>query len=41
MEYRFILSCAAHLPRVNTITDEMMHRLEERFGVKAREGYLD
>ncbi|MCF0108684.1 MAG: rhamnulose-1-phosphate aldolase [Erysipelotrichaceae bacterium] len=31
----------AHLPRVNTITDEQMHQLEERFGVKAREGYLD
>lgn len=31
----------AHLPRVNTITDEQMHLLEERFGVKAREGYLD
>ena len=30
----------AHLPRVNTITDDMMHQLEERFGVKAREGYL-
>ena len=31
----------AHLPRVNTITDEQMHLLEARFGVKAREGYLD
>ena len=31
----------AHLPRVNTITDEMMHQLEVRFGVKGREGYLD
>ena len=30
----------AHLPLVNTITDEQMHLLEERFGVKAREGYL-
>ena len=30
----------AHLPRVNTITDEMMHQLEARFGVKGREGYL-
>ena len=30
----------AHLPRVNTITDENMHLLEKRFGVKAREGYL-
>ncbi len=31
----------AHLPRVNTITDGQMHLLEGRFGVKAREGYLD
>ena len=31
----------AHLPRVNTITDDMMHQLEQRFGVKGREGYLD
>ena len=31
----------AHLPRVNTITDEQMHLLEKRFGVKAREGWLD
>ena len=31
----------AHLPRLNTITDEALHQLEERFGVKAREGYLD
>ena len=31
----------AHLPRVNTITDEQMHQLEKRFGIKAREGYLD
>ena len=31
----------AHLPRVNTITDEMMHQLEARFGVKGREGYLE
>ena len=31
----------AHLPRVNTITDEQMHLLEGRFGVKARDGYLD
>ena len=30
----------AHLPRVNTITDAQMHLLEQRFGVKAREGYL-
>ncbi|MBQ9910390.1 MAG: rhamnulose-1-phosphate aldolase [Lachnospiraceae bacterium] len=31
----------AHLPRINTITDEEMHLLEKRFGVKGREGYLD
>ena len=31
----------AHLPRINTITDEQMHLLEGRFGVKAKEGYLD
>ena len=31
----------AHLPLVNTITDEQMHLLEGRFGVKAREGYLN
>ena len=31
----------AHLPRINTITDEQMHLLEQRFGIKAREGYLD
>jgi len=31
----------AHLPRVNTITDEQLHQLEQRFGVKAREGWLD
>ena len=31
----------AHLPLVNTITDEQMHELEAHFGVKAREGYLD
>ena len=31
----------AHLPLVNTITDEQMHLLEARFGVKAREGYLN
>ena len=30
----------AHLPLVNTISDEQMHLLEERFGVKAREGWL-
>ncbi len=31
----------AHLPLVNTIADEQLHLLEKRFGVKAREGYLD
>lgn len=31
----------AHLPWKQTITDEQMHLLEERFGVKAREGFLD
>ena len=31
----------AHLPIKQTITDEQMHLLEERFGVKAREGYLN
>ncbi len=31
----------AHLPLKQTITDEQMHLLEERFGVKGREGYLD
>ena len=30
----------AHLPLKQTITDEQMHLLEERFGVKGREGYL-
>ncbi len=30
----------AHLPLINTITDEQMHLLEVRFNVKAREGYL-
>ena len=31
----------AHLPLKNTITDEQMHLLEGRFGVRAREGWLD
>ncbi len=31
----------AHLPWKQTITDEQMHLIEKRFGVKAREGYLD
>ena len=31
----------AHLPIINTITDEDLHLLEKRFGVKAREGYLE
>ena len=30
----------AHLPMVNTITDDQMHQLEAHFGVRAREGYL-
>ena len=30
----------AHLPLLNTITDDQMHQLEQRFGVKAREGFL-
>ena len=30
----------AHLPLKQTITDEQMHQLEQRFGVKARDGYL-
>jgi len=36
-----IYMLTAHLPRVNTITDAQLHQLEGRFGVKAREGYLD
>lgn len=31
----------AHLPRINTITDAQLHQLEERFGVKGRDGYLE
>ena len=31
----------AHLPRRATITDEQMHLLEKRFGIRAREGYLE
>ena len=31
----------AHLPILNTISDDQMHLLEKRFSVKAREGYLD
>ena len=31
----------AHLPWINTITDEQMHLLEKRFCIQAREGYLD
>lgn len=31
----------AHLPLRNTITDQQMHQLEEFFGFKAREGYLE
>lgn len=31
----------AHLPRKNTITDQQLHLLEGRFGIRAREGFLD
>ena len=31
----------AHLPRINTITDEQLHLMEKRFKVKGREGYLE
>ena len=31
----------AHLPLKNTITDAQLHLMEERFGVKGREGWLD
>ena len=31
----------AHLPRLNTITDQQLHMMEERFGIKAREDWLD
>ena len=31
----------AQLPIKQTLTDENLHALEKRFGVKAREGYLD
>ncbi len=31
----------AHLSLKSTITDEQMHLLEKRFGIKARDGYLD
>jgi len=31
----------AHLPMKNTISDNQLHQLEEHFGVKAREGWLD
>ena len=31
----------AHLPWKQTITDDALHQLEQCFGVKAREGYLD
>jgi rhamnulose-1-phosphate aldolase len=30
-----------HNGRMNTITDEQMHQLESRFGIKGREGYLN
>ena len=31
----------AHLPWKQTITDDALHQLERRFGVRARDGYLD
>ena len=31
----------AHLPILQTLTDGQLHLLEERFGVKARDGYLE
>lgn len=31
----------AHLPRLNTITDEQLHQIEGRYGVTARAGYLN
>ena len=31
----------AHLPIINTIHDQQLHQLEERFGIKARPGFLD
>ncbi len=31
----------AHLPLKQTITDDQMHLLEQRFGVRGRPGYLD
>ena len=31
----------AHLPILQTITDEQLHEVEEHFHVKAREGYLE
>lgn len=31
----------AHLPIKQTITDEDLHKVEERFGIKARDGYLN
>ncbi len=31
----------AHLPVLNTITDEQLHLLEGRFNVRGREGFLD
>lgn len=31
----------AHLPRLNTITDQQMHQLEKRYCFQARPGFLD
>ena len=35
-----IYMLTAHLPRINTITDEQLRQLEKHFGVTAKEGYL-
>lgn len=31
----------AHLPRLNTITDDQFHQLERHFGITARDGWVD
>lgn len=31
----------AHLPRLNTITDDQLHQLEQHFGVTARDGWVN
>ena len=35
-----IYMLTAHLPRLNTLSDEQLHQLETHFGVRARAGYL-